>query len=649
MALRFGFKRLRYFFVVFSTNNGFFPYLLLVGLMVVVVVVGMGAYFFGLMAPESIRAEGIDNSLDAGFIDTFWWSFKHVLDPGAFAKNYGAPISVLVFGVFTTIAGLVITGALIGFIINFIQTGMDELKRGSTVIHEMNHVLILGWNRKVVSILRFFSELRTHQPIVILTNADIDDVNEEIRQERRSFRNVRVVPQHGSPTVAAELKRVNVANSASVVLLAEEQTSGRDQSPDISTIKSLMLLDNIAWEGKKPNIVAEIAEKDNVRVANIAVSARAPIVSSTEFVSKTLVQCARHTGYSRVYSQLFSFDKNEILIHHVEGLSGELFGNVARRFEKAILLGVSWVQSGAGGARRVAVLNPEPDYDLGEDDELIFLAASRKQLSTPLEVTNDETSGASIAHFENPKMRRVLILGWNENIGQIVEEIDGHANEPVDVAIASGQNAEFFDEYTQRHIAAATRNVQLTHIQEDTATESALRRLEVQKYDVIILVADHSQPGYDPDSRTTLTLLLLRELRGEKGRAFPRVVAEFYDKESHELCRETPLTDAVMSPEFVSMQITHLAREPVLASIYNELLSAGGIEIGLRPIERYVPLRTHCSFAQLVRATQNANEIVLGVRIGGIHGELSLNPGSTSRFVFEEGDVAVVLAQEVYI
>ena len=649
MALRFGFKRLRYFFVVFSTNNGFFPYLLLVGLMVVVVVVGMGAYFFGLMAPESIRAEGIDNSLDAGFIDTFWWSFKHVLDPGAFAKDYGAPISVLVFGVFTTIAGLVITGALIGFIINFIQTGMDELKRGSTVIHEMNHVLILGWNRKVVSILRFFSELRTHQPIVILTNADIDDVNEEIRQERRSFRNVRVVPQHGSPTVAAELKRVNVANSASVVLLAEEQTSGRDQSPDISTIKSLMLLDNIAWEGKKPNIVAEIAEKDNVRVANIAVSARAPIVSSTEFVSKTLVQCARHTGYSRVYSQLFSFDKNEILIHHVEGLSGELFGNVARRFEKAILLGVSWVQSGAGGARRVAVLNPEPDYDLGEDDELIFLAASRKQLSTPLEVTNDETSGASIAHFENPKMRRVLILGWNENIGQIVEEIDGHANEPVDVAIASGQNAEFFDEYTQRHIAAATRNVQLTHIQEDTATESALRRLEVQKYDVIILVADHSQPGYDPDSRTTLTLLLLRELRGEKGRAFPRVVAEFYDKESHELCRETPLTDAVMSPEFVSMQITHLAREPVLASIYNELLSAGGIEIGLRPIERYVPLRTHCSFAQLVRATQNANEIVLGVRIGGIHGELSLNPGSTSRFVFEEGDVAVVLAQEVYI
>ena len=649
MALRFGFKRLRYFFVVFSTNNGFFPYLLLVGLMVVVVVVGMGAYFFGLMAPESIRAEGIENSLDAGFIDTFWWSFKHVLDPGAFAKDYLAPGSVLAFGVFTTIAGLVITGALIGFIINFIQSGMDELKRGSTVIHEMNHVLILGWNRKVVSILRFFSELRTHQPIVILTNADIDDVNEEIRQERRSFRNVRVVPQHGSPTVAAELKRVNVANSASVVLLAEEQTSGRDQSPDISTIKSLMLLDNIAWEGKKPNIVAEIAEKDNVRVANIAVSARAPIVSSTEFVSKTLVQCARHTGYSSVYSQLFSFDKNEILIHRVEGLSGELFGNVARRFENAILLGVSWVQSGAGGERRVAVLNPEPDYDLGEDDELILLAEPRKQLSAPLEMMDDEESGASIGHFENPKIQRLLILGWNENIGQIVEEIDGHANEPVDVVITSGQTSEFFNEYKDRHIADGIRNVRLTHRQEDTATELALRRLEVQKYDVIIVVADHSQPGYDPDSRTTLTLLLLRELRGEMNQAFPRVVAEFYDKESHELCRETPLTDAVMSPEFVSMQITHLAREPVLGSIYNELLSAGGIEIGLRPIERYVPLRSSCSFAQLMHATQKANEIVLGVRIGGIHGEPCLNPGSKSQFVFEAGDVAIVLAQEVYI
>ena len=135
------------------------------------------------------------------------------------------------------------------------------------------------------------------------------------------------------------------------------------------------------------------------------------------------------------------------------------------------------MQNGVGGERRVAVLNPEPDYDLGEDDELIFLAESRKQLRTPLETASDEESGASIAHFENPKMQRVLILGWNENIGQIVEEIDGHANEPVDVAIASAQTVEFFDEYRDRHIARGIRNVQLTHIQEDTATESALRRL----------------------------------------------------------------------------------------------------------------------------------------------------------------------------
>ena len=145
----------------------------------------------------------------------------------------------------------------------------------------------------------------------------------------------------------------------------------------------------------------------------------------------------------------------------------------------------------------------------------------------------DEDFGASIGHFENPKIQRVLILGWNENIGQIVEEIDGHANEPVDVVITSGQTVEFFDEYKDRHITDGIRNVRLTHRQEDTATEPALRRLDVHNYDVIIVVADHSQPGYDPDSRTTLTLLLLRELHGETSRPFPRVVAEVYDKESY--------------------------------------------------------------------------------------------------------------------
>ena len=95
------------------------------------------------------------------------------------------------------------------------------------------------------------------------------------------------------------------------------------------------------------------------------------------------------------------------------------------------------------------------------------------------------------------------------------------------------------------------------------------------------------------------------------------------------------------------MQLTHLAREPVLASIYRELLSAGGIEIALRPAECYVPLGEELAFLRVIQATQSENEIALGVRLVQSE-EPMLNPTNSTRFTFREGDLVVVLAQQVY-
>ena len=115
-----------------------------------------------------------------------------------------------------------------------------------------------------MSILTFLEELNKKQSVVLLSNADIDRVSEEVRHVERNFRNVTVIPQHGSPTLAGELERVAIRESSSVVLLADEFDESSDQSNDIPTIKSLMQLDNVSWYGKRPNIVVEVANKENL-------------------------------------------------------------------------------------------------------------------------------------------------------------------------------------------------------------------------------------------------------------------------------------------------------------------------------------------------------------------------------------------------
>ena len=624
----------------------FFLFLIFVAI-AIATFIGMSAYFFGLLEPEAMRAEGIAQEYDAGFLDSLLWSLKHILDPGAWSEDYSAPLPIIVMGFFNTIVGLIIVGALIGFVVNFIQNAMDELRRGSINVREVDHFLILGWNRKVLSILTFLEALNKRQAVVLLSNADIDMVSEEVRHVERDFKHVTVIPQHGSPTLAAELERVAIRESSSVVLLADEVDITSDQSNDIPTIKSLMQLENVAWHGKRPNIVVEVSNKENLDMVELASGASVPVVSSADFVSKTLVQCARYQGYAEVYSSIFAFEENEIQIRKMEGIEGKLFGELAESLESSILLGVSWTEEKNGVERRVAILNPEPDYDLVEEEELIVLGSASGSVLNYRQRNENQTVEFVGKTYERPKLNSVLVLGWNDNIYQTLLEFDGHAVNEIDVTVVSGHEESYYKDYLARRANEPFRNISVKYIQDDTANQETLKGLNIIEKDVLVLLADQSHSSYDPDSRTALTLLILRQLKIDSGEVFPQVVAEFYDQDTEALCVETPLTDAVVSPEFVSMQLTHLAREPVLASIYRELLSAGGIEIGLRPAECYVPLDEEISFLRVIQSTQSENEIALGVRLSASDKPF-LNPANSTRFTFSEGDLIVVLAQQVY-
>ena len=86
----------------------------------------------------------------------------------------------------------------------------------------------------------------------------------------------------------------------------------------------------------------------------------------------------------------------------------------------------------------------------------------------------------------------------------------------------------------------------------------------------------------------------------------------------------------------------------VLATIYRELLSAGGVEISLRPAGDYAQLDTDCTFSDLIYASQQKMEIVLGLRLAQHGGEVLLNPSRQTTWRLGENDKVIVLAQQVY-
>ena len=142
---------------------------------------------------------------------------------------------------------------------------------------------------------------------------------------------------------------------------------------------------------------------------------------------------------------------------------------------------------------------------------------------------------------------------------------------------------------------------------------------------------------------------LLKEMKRKSNDTFfPPVIAEFLDQDSQELNQDSPLTDAVVSTTFLSMLLAQLVKAPFMERIYQELLSAGGIEIALRPIERYVSFGEKIHFANLVNTALNANEIAVGYQRGSETRDIEINPPKHSYHVFSEGDMLIVLAQQVY-
>ncbi len=289
-----------------------------------------------------------------------------------------------------------------------------------------------------------------------------------------------------------------------------------------------------------------------------------------------------------------------------------------------------------------AALNPEADYEIAGDERLVLLARD----ADPRLDTERRPPTAAFAGDGRKLTRpleRILILGWNENIDEILGEFDAHSNRDAVVTVLAAYDEEFAAEFLDNAIPRAFSNITVDYRRGSAINRRTLEAIRPETYNCVIALADESHGESDPDARTIMTMLVLGDLLQDA--SAPHVVAEIHDGANQGLLRGTIARDIVVSPEMVSLQLAQISRDPVLGSIYRELLSAGGIEVGLQAARRYVALDVECAFDEIAAATQRFTEIAIGVRH---EGRIVLNPAKDSRWTLGRDDRVVVMAQQVY-
>ncbi len=615
-------------------------FLLFVTLVVFVTLIGMTAKFFGLFSAENAAVETIPRDIDAGLWDSLWWALTQVLSLDGFEQSYGATGPVLAYALFLSVMGLVVFSVLISLINNTMRTRIESLRKGDTQVLERGHVLVLGWNNKVYSILKQLALLQPGVKVVILAPRGIDTMQEELRVAGILRERVKVILRSGTPSDHGELDRVAVNQAASVIVLSTDA----DDSEAIKTIVLLAARTN--WPDKAPVLTSEIALEQNHELAVIAARDRLHVISSSRIISKVIVQTVRNPGLSDVYSEIFSPSGNSIYVQSIADCVDRPMREIAQGLTDAIPVGVTWQKKPGEAERYAAGLNLEPDYEVAKDEELVLLTRG-------LPVAYSEPDRASAARDDKesgsapPVPARVLLIGWTDILYDILQELDEHALRGTEVTILSGVSEAQAVQRLEARKGSSLENLNLVFVEGDAVTRVAYAGLERAAFESVVVLADDSAEEGDADTRSLRILLRLSDLRRHDD-WHTHTIVELLDDNNRALLAGLRVDDIIVSPEVVSAQLAQIARQEVLAPIYRELLSAGGVEISLRPARDYVELETECSFGDLVDASQQKLETALGLRLAQQGGEVLLNPSREVTWRLGEKDKVIVLAQQVY-
>lgn len=89
---------------------------------------------------------------DVSTFDGIWFGLTHFLDTGTFAGDEGGLARI--FGLAVTIIGIFLAAAIIGLVSSSIDTRIDSMRRGRSLVVETGHTLILGNSDKIAAVIR---------------------------------------------------------------------------------------------------------------------------------------------------------------------------------------------------------------------------------------------------------------------------------------------------------------------------------------------------------------------------------------------------------------------------------------------------------------------------------------------------------------
>ena len=581
-----------------------------------------------------------------GFGEAAWESLTRTLDSGTFGGDTGWTFRLVMLVV--TIGGIFVVSTLIGVLSNGLEESIAKLRKGRSAVLEENHTLILGWSPKVFTIIRQLAQANANQKrprIVILADKDKVEMEDEIREKVGDTGRTQIICRTGNPIDMDDLNIVNPYASKSIIVIAPD-----DDEPDTAIIKTILALTNNpkrqqltpASHPGPIHIVAEIHDARNLEVAQMVGRDEAKLVLAADLISRITVQTCRQSGLSVVYSELLDFDRDEIYFQHEPALDGKTFGDAIMAYEDSAIIGVRFNDA-------TIKLNPPMNTVLAAGDQLIAVSEDDDTVKLAVGIqTNVDTGAIRTGTPVPPAPERTLILGWNARGNAMLSELDNYVAPGSQVLIvADGSSAEAdVARFNQQ-----ARNQTVEFRAGNITDRPTLNSLDLSSFNHVILMSySDSLKTQEADAKTLITLLHLRAIGDRIGRSF-NLVSEMLDSRNRDLADVTRADDFIVSDKFASLLLTQISENKELPLVYEDLFTADGSELYLKPASEYVALDQPMNFYTVMESARRRNEVAIGYRNMALANAaddnygVEVNPKKSAQITFRKGDKVIVLAE----
>ncbi|HAI75300.1 MAG TPA: potassium transporter TrkA [Microscillaceae bacterium] len=545
------------------------------------------------------------------------------------------------------IAGIFIVSTLIGVLTSGFADLIEELRKGKTKVLEKNHTLILGWSPKVFDILReliLANESLAKAYVVILANRDKVVMEDEIRAKIPETKTTRIICRTGSPLETVDVEVASPNDAKSIIILAPDD----EPEPDVHVIKAVLALTNHPNRREAPfHIVAEITDEENVEAALMVGGTEACFIFADDLISRITAQTCRQSGLSVVYSELLSYEGNEIYFREDSQWVGLTFKDVSFGHEKCALIGIQQKDG-------KVVLSPSPERVLeagdsiiavAQDDSLIHYKSQKGVVEAQIqtELISAETTPRNVAPTE-----RTLIIGWNHKGLKIIKELENYVSQGSEIVILS--EAEHKAEHDVKSIQNVVQKQSIAIFEANITKRSDLQAHKPETFDHIVVLANEQDGVQEADAKTLIALLHLRGIAEQAQKDFA-IVSEMRDIRNKYLAEIAKIDDFIVGANMISLILTQLSESKHLQQVFDNLFTAEGSEIYLYPVTDYVKPGVEVNFYTVAEAALRKGEMFIGYKVGALANKSAqnygvvINPPKSDKFTFSPEDSIIVVAE----